>query len=101
MGGPMGVGDEGRFPWLRAEKKQLATVIAAERRPVLGVCLGAQLVADVLGARVARNPQREIGWLPIRWTPGARGLPAFAHVSRPHPGGHLALPRVMLERGLP
>ena len=80
MGGPMGVSDEDRFPWLRAEKQLLATVIAAGGRPVLGVCLGAQLVAEVLGAPVTANPHREIGWLPIRWTPGARGLPAFAHV---------------------
>ena len=74
MGGPMGVADEGRFPWLRAEKHLLATVIAAEGRPVLGVCLGAQLIADVLGAPVTRNPQREIGWLPIRWAPGQAEL---------------------------
>lgn len=64
MGGPMGVYDETEFPWLVTEKSLIAAAIAADKI-VVGVCLGAQLIACVLGARVYPNPQREIGWFPL------------------------------------
>ena len=64
MGGPMGVHDIGQYPWLVAEKAFLRAVIGADKR-VLGICLGAQLIADVLGARVYPNGQKEIGWFPV------------------------------------
>lgn len=67
MGGPMSVHDEGRYPWLADEKKLIERAIKARKR-VLGVCLGAQLLADVLGARVYRNRHKEIGWFPVRLT---------------------------------
>ncbi|MGF1545892.1 MAG: type 1 glutamine amidotransferase [Thiotrichales bacterium] len=70
MGGPMGVHDEAEFPWLRAEKRALEAAVATGK-PVLGVCLGAQLLASVLGAEVRRNPQREIGWFEIERLPTA------------------------------
>lgn len=64
MGGPMGVHDIDEYPWLRAEKDFLRAVIKTGKR-VLGICLGAQLIADVLGARVYPNGQKEIGWFPV------------------------------------
>lgn len=77
MGGPMGVYDEGQYDWLAAEKQFLRQAMAAGRS-VLGVCLGAQLLAEALGAGVAKNPEREIGWLPVRLTPWGKTSPAFA-----------------------
>lgn len=70
LGGPMSVHDEDVHPWLADEKRAVAGAIAAGR-PVLGICLGAQLIARVLGAGVARNPVREIGWFPLRRAPEA------------------------------
>jgi GMP synthase-like glutamine amidotransferase len=64
MGGPMGVHDLDQYPWLQSEKDFLQQVIAAAK-PVLGVCLGAQLLADVLGAKVSANKEKEIGWFPL------------------------------------
>ncbi len=72
MGGPMGVHDVARYPWLRDEKRALRAALDAGRR-VLGVCLGAQLIADVLGAGVRPNAEREIGWFPVRRTAEAAG----------------------------
>jgi GMP synthase-like glutamine amidotransferase len=81
MGGPMNVYQHQCHPWLRAEKRFIERAIGAGI-PVLGVCLGAQLIADVLGARVTQNAQGEIGWFPVRSTPAGResdlwaGLPS-------------------------
>jgi GMP synthase-like glutamine amidotransferase len=72
MGGPMSVNDEGVHPWLRAEKRLIARSIQDGKR-VLGICLGAQLIASALGGRVFRNPQKEIGWFPVRAWPGPIG----------------------------
>ncbi|MDR1789551.1 MAG: type 1 glutamine amidotransferase, partial [Opitutaceae bacterium] len=68
MGGPMGVHDTGRHPWLAEEKRAIAAAIGSGQA-VLGVCLGAQLIADVLGARVAPNREKEIGWLDVSLEP--------------------------------
>ncbi len=65
MGGPMGVFDEAAHPWLNAEKRFINATLSAKKR-LLGICLGAQLVAQVLGATITPNPHREIGWFPIR-----------------------------------
>ncbi len=60
----MGVYDEHEYPWLKQEKEFLIQTIDSGIR-VLGICLGAQLVAEVLGARVYPNDHKEIGWFPI------------------------------------
>ena len=64
MGGPMSVNDEGEFPWLVQEKQFIHSAMEAGK-PVLGVCLGAQLIASAMGAPVYPNPVKEIGWFPI------------------------------------
>ncbi len=69
MGGPMSVNDEHELPWLRPEK-QLVRDAVERGIPVLGVCLGAQLMAGALGARVYPGPAKEIGWFPIEGVPG-------------------------------
>lgn len=71
MGGPMNIYEHERHPWLIEEKAFLRRVIDAGKT-VIGVCLGAQLIADVLGAAVTRGAHKEIGWLPIDLTPEAR-----------------------------
>lgn len=64
MGGPMGVGDEALYPWLGPEKRLVGEAIAAGK-VVLGICLGAQIIAEVLGAKVYPNRHKEIGWFPL------------------------------------
>lgn len=67
MGGPMGIYDHQEYPWLVAEKAFIRETIEA-KKPVLGICLGAQLLADVLGGPVSANVHKEIGWFPVRRT---------------------------------
>jgi GMP synthase-like glutamine amidotransferase len=64
MGGPMSVNNEREYPWLKQEKQFISEAI---RRgvPVVGVCLGAQVIASALGTRVFANRPKEIGWFPI------------------------------------
>jgi GMP synthase-like glutamine amidotransferase len=64
LGGPMGVHDTDQFPWLVAEKQLIRDAMAAGKI-VLGICLGGQLMAHVLGAEVKKNTYKEIGWFPI------------------------------------
>jgi GMP synthase (glutamine-hydrolysing) len=68
LGGPMSANDD--LPFIERELRLLEGAIR-ERVPVLGICLGAQLLAKALGARVYRNPVKEIGWAPVAWTPAA------------------------------
>lgn len=77
LGGPMGTGDEDRYPWLAAEKRFLRDVIQGGAA-VLGICLGAQLIAEALEARVYPNPQAEIGWFPVHKAQPARDDDAAA-----------------------
>ena len=69
MGGSMSVHDEAEFPWLRAEKELIAAAIGEEKK-VLGICLGAQLIAVACGARVYLADEKEIGWWPVKWVGG-------------------------------
>ncbi len=64
MGGPMSVNDEIQYPWLKVEKRHVAAAVDAGKR-VLGICLGAQLIAAAAGAAVNRNSHKEIGWFPV------------------------------------
>lgn len=96
MGGPMGVGDEAEHSWLSPEKARIEEAIAGGKS-VVGICLGAQLIAEVLGASVHRNPVKEIGWFPIQLTeaglaqPLCDGLPTTAEVFHWH-GDTFTLP---------
>lgn len=65
MGGPMSVNDEHQHPWLKEEKAFVRKAMESER-PILGVCLGAQMIASAMGARVYRGREKEIGWFPVR-----------------------------------
>ena len=65
MGGPMSANDERVLPWLAPEIARVGDAIASDKI-VLGVCLGAQIIAKALGAKVYKGAQKEIGWFPVR-----------------------------------
>jgi GMP synthase-like glutamine amidotransferase len=67
MGGPMGTYEEEKFPWLIAEKAFVRKTIEGGKA-ILGICLGSQLIAAALGAKVYPNKEKEIGWLPVTFT---------------------------------
>lgn len=67
MGGPMNIYEENRYPWLLKEKRFIEQALKHDKI-ILGICLGSQLIADVLGAKVFPNPEPEIGWFPIELT---------------------------------
>jgi GMP synthase-like glutamine amidotransferase len=76
MGGPMGAYQEDEHPWLAAEKRLLREAVEADV-PVWGVCLGAQLLAGALGARVYPGERPEVGLLPVELTSAASSDPVF------------------------
>jgi GMP synthase-like glutamine amidotransferase len=67
MGGPMGVYDNATYTWLPKEKEFIRQVIDANKT-VVGICLGSQLIAEVLGAKVYKNIEKEIGWFDVELT---------------------------------
>ncbi len=77
MGGGMSVNDEHELPWLVPEKALVRRAIAANKR-VLGICLGAQMIASALGARVYKNTAKEIGWWRLTRERGAAAHPLGA-----------------------
>ena len=70
MGGPMSVNDEADHPWLAAEKQFIRSAIENDKA-VIGICLGAQLIASTMGAAVYPNMEKEIGWFPITAEPAS------------------------------
>lgn len=89
LGGPLNIHEEAAYPWLVEEKALIKAALAAGKSAV-GICLGAQLLADGLGSRVYAGSHREIGWFPVRLTAAGQrtalteGLPAVMTVFHWH-----------------
>lgn len=81
MGGPMSANDDDTLPWLRAEKRAIGEAVRAGL-PYWGVCLGVQLLAASLGARVYVGPAPEVGVLPVTLTDDGLADPVFAGLPR-------------------
>ncbi|TGE38623.1 type 1 glutamine amidotransferase [Desulfosporosinus fructosivorans] len=77
MGGPMNIYAEEDYPWLAAEKVFIREAIASGK-VIIGLCLGAQLLADAIGGKVTRNLYQEIGWFPICLSEEVRSSPLFS-----------------------
>lgn len=77
MGGPMSVNNEEKYPWLVEEKQFIRTAIE-KGKTVIGICLGAQLIASALGAAVYKNKQKEIGWLNVEQTEEGKRIFPFS-----------------------
>ncbi|MEZ5102385.1 MAG: type 1 glutamine amidotransferase [Thermoleophilia bacterium] len=84
MGGPMSVNDEAELPWLVDEKRLIRDAVGAGT-PYWGACLGVQLLAAALGARVYPAPAPEVGVMPVELTPEAASDPVFAGLPRTLP----------------
>jgi GMP synthase (glutamine-hydrolysing) len=85
LGGPIGVYERDRYPFLTTELGLIRARLQASR-PTMGICLGAQLMANALGSKVYPGPQKEIGFAPISLTPDGRGscLSAFEDIPLLH-----------------
>lgn len=81
MGGHMGVNDHPEYPWIQEEIALIRATIKAGK-PVLGICLGAQMIAAAMGKRVFKNAQPELGWLPLRLTNEGRVDPIFRLIEK-------------------
>ncbi|MEO8150112.1 MAG: type 1 glutamine amidotransferase [Bacteroidia bacterium] len=76
MGGPMSVNEPEKNPWMAEEKKFIHEAIK-KNKVVIGICLGSQIVASVLGAKVSPNEKKEIGWFDVKLTDAAQQHDAF------------------------
>jgi GMP synthase-like glutamine amidotransferase len=85
MGGPMNIYEEKKYPWLIEEKEMIKKAIS-DGKIVIGICLGAQLIADVMGSKIYKNEAREIGWFPVQKTNSEifNFLPEYATVFHWH-----------------
>jgi GMP synthase-like glutamine amidotransferase len=93
MGGPMNVYQDAQYPWLETEKNYIRAAIDSGKY-VIGICLGAQLIAHTLGAAISQGAHKEIGWFPIQPSadcPTAMQLPDELRVLHWH-GDTFALP---------
>lgn len=81
LGGPMNVYETDRYPFLEMEERLIGEAID-RGVPVLGICLGAQLIAKTLGAHVTKNREKEIGWYPLRIREEAKGDRLFRYFNR-------------------
>ena len=80
MGGPMSVHDSAEHPWLEAEKQCIHHAIK-HKKHIVGVCLGAQLIAEAMGAHIQRMEHKEIGWHPIAFSDAIMGHPLIAKLN--------------------
>ena len=83
----MNIYEEKEYPWLAAEKRFIEKAIRKDKI-VLGICLGAQLLADVLGGRVVRNRYKEIGWFPVSLRPEGLESAPFRNFPNVFPAFH-------------
>ncbi len=84
LGGPMSAAQTAQYPFLADEVRSLRRMMALNK-PVLGICLGAQLMARALGARTYRNHVKEIGWHDVELLPAAQNDPLFSGIPNPMP----------------
>lgn len=87
MGGSMGAYEQDKYPFLSREIRLIEAALKAEK-PVLGICLGSQLVATALGAGVQKGDRKEIGWFPVKLTEAATADRLFGGVERCFTGYH-------------
>lgn len=97
LGGPMNVEDQSHRQHLRTELRAIERMLA-QGKPVLGICLGAQLLAHALGAPVQRNLEPEIGWYPLHTTEAGRNDPVLSPLGEQAPvfqwhGFHFEVPQ--------
>lgn len=100
MGGPMSADDDAGNPWLAAEKRYVSAAVE-EGLLVLGICLGAQILAEAIGGNVARNPVREIGWYPVTLSGAGIASQAFRAWPTTFLAGHWHGDTFTLPEGVP